>query len=185
MNLYLASTSPRRQELLAELGVPFKVIRPRFEEKSTLRSAREEASYFAEQKALSVASDCPNAVIIGADTIVECNGKKFGKAHTKAEAREMLSQLSGKEHDVISSVVMLKTPEGSMLRHTAVAKVAMRRLTESEIESYIASGEPIGKAGAYALQAKGAQFVTVISGDRHTVIGLPLSPLRQWLKPGG
>lgn len=181
MKLYLASTSPRRKELLQTLGIPFEVIAPIFKEEATDLRPEEEVLAFAEAKARSVASRCLEALVIGSDTLVVCDGKKFGKPRDIPEARRMLEALSGRTHEVLTAVVLLNTRDENLKKHLSLAKVRFRILTSQEIDHYIATGEPMDKAGAYAVQGKGSDFIASIEGDVNTVIGLTLEPLRVWL----
>ena len=183
MKLYLASTSPRRRNLLNTLGILFEVVTPRFEECPTELPPGEEADFFAEQKARSVADLCPNAWVIGCDTLISSEGEKLGKPSDDKEAFAILSKLSGKRHQVMTAIVLLNTSDSSLCRHLEVASVTFRPLTEKEIRDYIATGEPIGKAGAYAVQGKaGRQLIEKVEGDEEAVIGLPLKVIRGWLK---
>lgn len=182
MKLYLASTSPRRKELLSTLNIPFEVISPLFEEKTTSLSALEESLYFAEGKARSVSSLCPQSLIIGSDTLIECEGEKIGKPHDEKSARMILQTLSGKKHFVFTSVVLLDTRNDSLKKHTEEVSVFFRLLSTAEIEDYMVTGEPLGKAGAYALQGEGKNLIQKIKGNPSAVIGLPLEPLREWFE---
>ncbi|OGQ47820.1 MAG: septum formation protein Maf [Deltaproteobacteria bacterium RIFCSPLOWO2_02_FULL_46_8] len=182
MKLYLASTSPRRYELLSTLNIPFEVIPPTFEEKQTLLPADEEALYFSEQKAKSVAPLCPNALILASDTLIDCEGAKLGKPNDPEEARRMLRLLSGKTHFLYTAVVLFNTQDQSLKKHLEKVEVTFHTLSDTEIQDYVVSGESLGKAGAYAIQGKGSVLIEKIAGDRDAVIGLPLEPIRRWLK---
>lgn len=182
MKLYLASTSPRRHELLSTLNIPFEVIPPAFEEKTTSLPASEEALYFSEQKARSVASLCPNALILASDTLIDCEGTKLGKPNDSQEAHRMLNLLSGKTHFLYTAVVLFNTQDQSLKKHLEKVEVTFHKLSDTEIQDYVASGEALGKAGAYAIQGKGGELIERIEGDRNAVIGLPLEPIRQWLE---
>lgn len=182
MKLYLASTSPRRKELLKKLGIPFEVVVPTFIESSTALSPEEEVLHFAREKARSVASDYPQSLIIGSDTMVVCEGQKIGKPSHDAEAQKILSHLSGKTHEVLTAVVLLNTMTGEEKTHIEKAHVTFKSLSPEEIRHYIASGEPQGKAGAYAIQGReGQHLVEKLEGDVEAVMGLCLTPLREWL----
>lgn len=182
MQLILASTSPRRRELLATLGIPFDVVAPRFEESTTTLSAAQEALHFAEQKARSVATDHPRALILASDTLVACEERKLGKPRDEREAKEMLRLLSGKAHDLYTAVVLLDSVTGEEKKHVEKAVVSFYSLTEEQIEDYVATGEPMGKAGAYAVQGIGKSLVANVEGDINAVIGLPLESIKRWLK---
>lgn len=180
--LYLASTSLRRRELLRTLDIRFEVCPPQFEEKPTSRSARDEVLYFAEQKAKSVMAHCPNALILASDTLVACGKNKIGKPRDAAEAVTILRELSGKKHTVYTALVLIDTQNGSLRREVEDTQVIFRTLSDQEIQDYVATGEPLGKAGAYAIQGKARVFVTGIEGEEEVVIGLPLKTVVKWLK---
>src|SRR3989338_139583 len=184
MKVYLASTSPRRRQLLTQLGIPFEVIEPQFEERLTSMSTADEALYFSEQKARSVEKLCPNALIIGSDTLIECNGIKMGKPNSKKEAIQMLQKLSGTTHHLFTAVVLLNTKTDKIKKHVEKVLVTFRELSEKEIQDYVASGGAMGKAGAYAIQEKGKAFVRKVEGELEAVVGLPLKILRKWLEQG-
>lgn len=181
MKIYLASTSPRRAVLLGRLGLSFEVIEPRFVEKATPRPARDEALYFAEQKALSVRTLCPDSLVIAADTLIELDGLKIGKPSTPSQARAILQKLSGQRHLIFSAVVLLNTATGEMKSHLSESSVTFRDLSQGEIRDYVASGEPIGKAGAYAIQGGAKKFVLKMEGDLDSIVGLPVSKIKEWL----
>lgn len=181
MKLYLASTSPRRRELLQSLKIPFDIIKPAFEESPTQLSPAQEALYFAEQKARSVASVCPHSLIIGSDTLIECDGEKLGKPKDTQEARRFLKKLSGRSHSVLTAVVLLNTEDGTLKTHLEKVTVTFHDLVDQDIESSILSGEALDKAGAYAIQEMGKKFIQKIEGEQEVVIGLPLKILRKWL----
>lgn len=182
MRLILASTSPRRQELLRSLQVPFETVAPSFVEYPTDFNPAEEALFFAEQKARSVAQDFPECLILGSDTLIECEGEKIGKPLDERDAVGMLQQLSGKTHQVHTAVVLLDTKNGTLQRHLETAAVTFQVLTESQIVDYVATGEPMGKAGGYAIQGEGRMLIAKVEGDEEAVIGLPLAPIRRWLE---
>ena len=177
----LASTSPRRKTLLETLGRPFTVIPPTFEENSSSLAAAEEALHFATLKAQSVAAACHGGLVIGADTLIDLDGVKIGKPRDAKDARDILTRLSGRAHTVITAVVLLNTITGTLQSYIGRTTVTFRTLNSDEINTYVATGEPMGKAGAYAIQENGRRFVTSIDGDEEVVIGLPLAPLRLWL----
>lgn len=178
----LASTSPRRSELLRTLGIPFETISPLFKEVPTDHSASDEALYFAEAKARSVAKLYPKALILGSDTLIELEAEKIGKPENDDMAREILKKLSGKTHRLYTAVVLLNTNDDSIRRHVEEVLITFREISLQEIEAYVATGEPIGKAGAYAIQGGGKKFAIDIKGDLQAVVGLPLRVIQQWLK---
>ncbi len=181
--LHLASTSPRRQELLKQLGIDFEVVAPRFEESPTGRPPQEECLFFAREKALSVAAELPNAWILGCDTLIACEGLILGKPKDAADAFRILKTLSGKTHQVLSAVVLLNTATGDRKEHVEIAQVRFRNLEDQTIRDYIATGEPMGKTGAYAVQGLARKLlIESVEGEEVAVIGLPLKILKEWLK---
>lgn len=181
MKIYLASTSPRRAVLLGRLGLSFEVIEPLFVEQATPRPARDEALYFAEQKALSVRELCPDSLVIAADTLIELDGLKIGKPSTPGQATAILKKLSGKRHQIFSAVVLLNTASGEIKTHLSESTVTFRELSQGEIRDYVASGEPIGKAGAYAIQGGAKKFIEKVEGDLDSIVGLPVYKIEEWL----
>ncbi len=172
----LASGSPRRRELLEQTGLAFTVRVPGVDE-SVLpnETPRDHAERLAVGKALAVAAEFPGDVTLGCDTVVVVNGgTNLGKPRDLADARRMLERLSGREHSVISSVAAL-WPEKNVRRVVTVeTRVRFKPLEKSEIDWYLDTGEPMDKAGAYALQGKAARFVEGIVGSHTNVVGLPL-----------
>lgn len=179
--IYLASISPRRKELLASLKIIFEVIAPRFVERPTNRTAADEALFFAEQKARSVEKFCPDAWVIASDTLIDCEGMKMGKPRDPQEAIEMLTRLSGKTHDLYTAVVLLDTKAGDFKKHLEKVSVTFKPLTQKTIKDYVATGEPLDKAGAYAIQEKGGALVAKVDGDIQAVVGFPLRVVKEWL----
>jgi len=170
--LILASTSPRRAELLKSAGLAFEVVRPDADEK--LRTGETPVEYAvrtAREKAESL-SVPPNTVLLGADTVVAIEGQILGKPADDNDARAMLRLLSGKMHEVITGVC-LRSSEKSVCFHVATA-VLFRALSEEEISAYVATGDPLDKAGAYAIQNGAAGMVRRIDGSYSNVVGLPL-----------
>ncbi len=180
--IILASTSPRRRDLMDRLGVPYRTIPPRFEETPTSLPPETEALSFAEQKALSVQEECPGALVIGSDTLIDCGGEKLGKPSDPADAERILTKLSGKTHRVLTAVVLLDTKDGSLKRHCEIAFVTFKPLAPEKIRDYVATGEPMGKAGAYAVQGKArTMLIEKVEGDEEAIIGLPVRILKKWL----
>jgi septum formation protein len=173
----LASESPRRKELLARLFRHFEIIPPYVDEENAPEGGETLALFLARAKAKKVFSQHPFALVISADTVVLLNGESLAKPASPTEAVEMLKKLSGRTHRVITAVAVL-CPEGE-LSFADTAWVTFRNLTVEEIESYVKSGEPMDKAGAYAIQGGAEKFVLSVAGDLETVIGLPLSRLRE------
>lgn len=186
MRLILASTSPRRREILALLGLPFEVIAPGFNElASSDRPVEEEVLDFALGKAESVARDNPESIIIGSDTMILINAKKVGKPDRIADARQMLRALSGKTHRIFTSVAIVDSLGGPGLRIVEEVSVRMRDYSESEIEGYLSCDESLDKAGAYSIQGRGRALIESIDGDYLAAVGLPLKPIAGYLKSRG
>lgn len=172
--IYLASGSPRRQELLTQLGVIFERIVPGVEEvRRVQESVQEYVTRLARDKALAgVALATRNLPVLGADTIVIRNGEVLEKPRDVAHAGAMLRQLSGQTHQVMTAVALADCQQ--VLDCLVVTEVTFRVLSEQDIATYVASGEPMDKAGAYGIQGLGGCFVRKINGSYHAVVGLPL-----------
>ncbi|HDL6486341.1 TPA: septum formation inhibitor Maf [Yersinia enterocolitica] len=172
--LYLASGSPRRRELLTLLDVPFEVLKTEVEEqRKPEESAQQYVQRLAQDKARAGVSVAPQDLpVLGADTIVVLNGQVLEKPRDKAHAQQILSALSGQQHQVITAVSL--ADRKNMLSAMVVTDVTFRVLSQLEISDYIATGEPMDKAGAYGIQGKGGCFVRSITGSYHAVVGLPL-----------
>lgn len=182
--LILASKSPRRKELLKQIGIPFVVVVSDAEEVSG--NSWTPAALVVEnakRKARAVAEKYPDSPVLGADTVVSVvslEGKIFGKPKDKDEARKMLTALSGKMHEVTTGLALINRNE---IRTTNVTtKVFFDTMTKADIDAYIATDEPMDKAGAYAIQGKAARFIEKIEGSYSNVVGLPLNALIQLSK---
>ncbi len=175
--LILASQSPRRRELLEQIGLRDFLIHPaRGDETAPAGlSPAELVEYLSRQKAAEVAAACPGTVVIAADTVVAAGGAVLGKPRTPGEAAEMLAALSGRTHTVYTGVTVRRDGE-AVTEHEATA-VRFRPLSRAEIAAYVATGEPMDKAGAYGIQGRGALLVEGIEGDYFNVVGLPLCRL--------
>ena len=185
MAMILASQSPRRRELLGQMGFSFTVRPARGEElphpELTPAQLVEE---LARQKALEVSAEAEaDDVVVAADTVVAIDGKVLGKPHDKVHAAQMLSALSGREHTVYTGVAV-KRGETLLVEHEAT-QVRFRPLTEREIDLYIQTGEPMDKAGSYGIQGYGALLVEGIRGDYFNVVGLPICRLGRMLAQVG
>ncbi|MDO8644235.1 MAG: Maf family protein, partial [bacterium] len=141
----------------------------------------EEALYFAREKAGSVAAQHPYSLILASDTLIVFDGEKMGKPVDGADAVRMLKKLSGKSHTLYTSIVLLNTGDQSSKEYLEKVIVTFHALSSKQIRDYVNTGEPMGKAGAYAIQEKGKALVARIEGDEEAVVGLPLKPIRQWL----
>ena len=176
--LILASKSPRRKELLKQISLPFVVVVSDAEEVSG--NSWTPAALVVEnakRKARAVAEKYPDSPVLGADTVVSSEGKIFGKPKDKDEARKMLTALSGKMHEVTTGLALINRNE---IRTTSVTtKVFFDTMTKADIDAYIATEEPMDKAGAYAIQGKAARFIEKIEGSYSNVVGLPLNALIQ------
>jgi MAF protein len=175
-HVVLASSSPRRRDLLNLIGIPHEVRPANIDETMRPREApRRYAERLAREKASAIAVRDPDLITIGADTVVVVNRKVLGKPSDAADAARMLGMLSGREHTVITAVAVSR---GRKLRSAVEeVRVKFRRLREDEIEAYIATGEPMDKAGAYGIQGFGATIVERVEGDYFAVMGLPLARL--------
>ena len=186
MRLILASTSPRRREILSLLHLPFEVIAPEFNElPSSDRPIAEEVLDFAVGKARSVASDYPESMVVGSDTMILINATKIGKPDGIADAKEMLRLLSGKTHRIFTSVAILDDLGGLGLRMVEEVSVKMHDYSMKEIEHYLSCDESLDKAGAYSIQGQGRNLIKSIRGDYLAAVGLPLKPIADYLKSRG
>lgn len=181
--LVLASASPRRADLLAAAGVPF-LVRPAEVDETPLtgEAPRVYVERVARAKAWAVPA-APDEIVLGADTTVVLGERLLGKPATRAEARDMLDALSGQTHEVLTGVV-LRGP-GRELAAVAVSRVRFAPLSRAEIDWYLASGEPEGKAGAYAIQGLASRFVESVEGSYSNVVGLPVHLVYRLLREFG
>jgi septum formation protein len=174
--LVLASTSPQRRAILEQLGLPFDVVAPRYEEDDPPGADPVElVRRHAEGKARSVATEAGERPVLGVDTIVVCGGRVYGKPASEGEAAAMLESLGGREHEVVSGLCLV-TPGWELLAHD-VTRVVFRPLTARDLAAYVATGEWQGRAGGYAIQGVGAGLVARIEGDYLNVVGLPAALL--------
>jgi septum formation protein len=186
MRLILASTSPRRREILALLGLPFETITPTFAEAvASHRPIAEEVLDFALGKARSVASRQPESIVIGSDTMIFLSGQKIGKPADMVHAKQILRALAGKTHRIFTSVVIVDGLGGPGLKVVEQVSVAMREYSEAEIEAYLAVNESLDKAGAYSIQGQGRTLIESIDGDYLAAVGLPLKPIADYLNRRG
>jgi len=178
--LLLASTSPQRRAILEQLGLPFDVVAPRYDEQGAEGASGrvdpvELARVHAQGKARSVSGAAGARPVVGVDTAVVVEGLAFGKPADAAEAATMLERLSGATHEVVSGLCLV-TPGWEVVDHE-VTRVSVRELTPRDIAAYVGAGEWLGRAGAYAIQGRGAALVTRIEGDYLNVVGLPAALL--------
>ena len=174
--ILLASTSPQRRAILEQLGIPFEAVAPRYEESDASGTPPEElVRIHAAGKARSVAESAGDRPVLGVDTEVVLDGRVYGKPSTAEEAAEMLDALAGRTHEVLSGLCLL-TPGWEAIEHE-VTHVTFRELTPRDLAGYLATGEWEGRAGAYAIQGRGAGLVERIEGDFLNVVGLPAAVL--------
>ena len=180
MNVILASQSPRRKELLGLFNIPF-IVRVADVDETLIpgAAAYDEVARLSRLKALAVERQADD-VVIAADTIVVCDGKILGKPKTAADAKAMLRLLSGRDHQVMTGMTVLRGQGVRVV--TEVTDLHFRELSEKEIEDYVASGEPMDKAGAYGIQGGAALFCQKLNGDYYNVVGLPVCRLAEILR---
>ncbi len=184
--IILASTSPRRKELLAKTGLVFEVVASNYEEDMTLSlNPHELAKYLSRGKAEAVSKEHSNAVIIAADTFAVFGGKILGKPHTPEKAKETLTMLSSSVHSIITGFTVLDITGNKSISHTVETKVYFRTLIDEEIDQYVATGEPLDKGGAYGIQGLGSKLVDKIEGSYSNVVGLPVEEVMMVLKEFG
>jgi septum formation protein len=185
--LALASSSPRRQEILRLAGLPFEAFPSEAEPAPPPRMAPVEyCQWAARGKAAAVAEKLPGRLVVGADTIVVLGREILGKPADLAAARAMLRRLSGRQHTVYTGLAVMLGPQKSCLAWGQERSlVTFRRLAEAEIERYVATGDPLDKAGAYGIQSQGGELVAEVVGSYLNVVGLPLARLRTMLAAVG
>ncbi len=184
--IVLASASPRRSQLMQEIGLKFDVMPSQVAEGDISASCPEElVMRLAHAKAADVAGRIQSGIVIGADTVVVAGGQILGKPVDLDDAAKMLRALSGREHQVYSGVAVIDAESGRSLIDYEATAVRFRQLSEAAIQRYVATGEPMDKAGAYAIQGLGSLLVTGISGDYNCVVGLPLCRLAMMLSEFG
>ena len=181
--LVLASASPRRQELLRNAGIPFEVQPADIAENPRPgEAAKECAERLAREKALAIARQRPHDCVLGADTVVVVDGQLLGKPSNAADAARMLRLLSGRQHQVITGVCLVVGGQPVVASETTLVTVS--EITEKEIADYAASGEPMDKAGAYAIQGIASRWIPRIEGDYSNVVGLPVALVWRMLRQG-
>lgn len=180
--LILASSSPRRRELLGQLGRPFRVIPPHADESIPPGLPPEKvAEVIATRKAASAARHLTEGLVLGADTLVAAGGGIIGKPRDPEHAKRILRCLCRQPHFVITGICLLDVRSGRRRVAAERTRVTMRLMTDAEIDAYVAGGEAIGKAGAYAIQESGDRFVERVEGSRSNVVGLPMELLGRLL----
>ena len=176
--IILASSSPRRSQLLEQIGVKFTIDSQEVDENIPYIDAADLVKNLSLKKAQAVAQNYQDGIIIGADTIVAFNGQIYGKPKDERQARQMLESLSGNFHEVLTAIAVVDAKEPhKVVQRVVSTKVYFRRLSASDIQQYLAWGEYKDKAGAYGIQGKGAVLVEKIEGCFYNVVGLPISAL--------
>ncbi len=179
MRLILASASPRRAQVLRDAGIEFEARLAEIDECRRANEAPEAmVQRLAEEKAVAGATGVAGAaLVIAADTAVVCEGVVLGKPASPADAQRMLHLLAGRTHKVVTGLAALRLPDGALRVELETTRVAFAPMTERDIEEYVASREPLDKAGAYGIQGRAGRFVTRIEGCYFNVVGLPLARL--------
>lgn len=186
LSIVLASASPRRRELLAGIGLEFTVEPAQFDEEAVRAESPEEwVKALARGKASEVARRHPDALVIGADTAVLIDGQVLGKPKDEADARRMLRLLAGRTHRVVTGVALIHRSGGRERTHVESTDVTFGPLSDEQIARYVATGEPMDKAGAYGIQGFGATLVRGVHGCYFNVVGLPLYSLARMLSEFG
>lgn len=186
--IILASKSPRRSELLRQIGLDFEVFTSEVDENIEVHSPEKLVMQLSRLKAVAVYEEYnlkeENLMVIGADTVVALNGQILGKPRDEKHAKEMLMTLSDNEHEVLTGVTIVTTNDGKPVIETFYEKTIVYTypITENEINDYIMSREPMDKAGSYGIQGIGARFIKKIDGDYNNVVGLPISQIYQKIK---
>jgi septum formation protein len=183
--LILASASPRRRELLASLGLSFDVVPSDVDETLEAVPLAEAVARLALRKARVVAGLRPTAVVLAADTLVVIDGRDLGKPAGPADARAMLRTLRGRTHEVMTGVAVVDATTGRHATDTVISRVTMTAYDDAAIDAYVAGGEPLDKAGAYAIQGAGGALVAGLEGSRSNVVGLPLAATAALLRRFG
>ena len=178
--LILASGSPRRRELLGKMGYEFEILVPDVDEHVS-GPAREVVDILSRRKADAAAAQLTDGVIIASDTLVSLNGEVLGKPADEADAFRMLNELSGNTHEVFTGVTLIDAANGRRLTRVVCTQVRFRPLSDEEIWAYIRTGEPMDKAGAYAIQGGAHGFVEEFIGSYENVIGFPVDDIQQML----
>jgi septum formation protein len=180
--IVLASRSSAREHLLRQTGIRFKVTPSTIPEDGIGPASEEQIKNLALTKARDVASRIKNSIVIGADTVIIHRRKMIGKPRNSTEARKILKRLNGSVHCVVTGIAVVDATTGKEATACVKTSVEMKRMSEHEIEAYVATGEPLGKAGAYGVQGKGAIFIKRINGCYYNVVGLPLPKLADMLR---
>lgn len=187
--IILASSSPRRQQLLTEIKIDYDIVETHIEEGSIIKNwhkgDKKLAKHLAYLKAIDVAQKNPNRIILGADTIVVCEKKIIGKPKDMDDAKEILKFLSDKKHKVITGVCLLYLKEMFVWKKSATTIVNLYKLTDAEIDDYLSKEDVLNAAGAYMIQGMFSRYVKNLDGSYHNVVGLPVNKVYQGLKKAG
>jgi septum formation protein len=184
--IILASASPRRKQLMEQIGLRFEVEPSSYHEAHLVGGEPHQlVRSLSAAKAVEIARKHTDAIVVAADTVVEIRGQILGKPETDAEAIDMLNTLNGRAHRVITGFTVIDSGSSKTATRSVETRVHLRRLTREEMDAYVGSGEPLGKAGGYAIQGLGAVIVESIEGDYYNVVGLPLSSLAEALQEFG
>jgi len=185
-HIILASTSPRREELMEKLGIPFQTEASNYEEDMKKKmTPKRLAEFLASGKAEAVADNHTNSLVIGADTFVALRNELLGKPYTEEAAKKMLKRISGKALSIITGFAIIDSDTHKKVSGSVETKVVIKKLTRDEINNYVKSKEPLDKAGAFAIQGLGALLIKKIEGDYLGAIGLPLAEVAEGLKKFG
>ena len=189
MEIVLASSSPRRAEILRNAGIAFEIRATQIDETALVgEPAHAMVARLAEAKARAAEATMDSArecIIVGADTVVEVDGEILGKPRDSSQAREMLAKLSRRTHHVLTGLFLLRLPGGGTRAAVENSAVTFAPLSEKEIDVYVATGEPLGKAGAYAIQGVAGRYIRRIEGCYFNIVGLPLARLYASLRELG
>jgi len=174
--IILASTSPRRHGLAQQMGLDFDIVPSDYEEDMTMKlSAKDLAMTLAYGKAQDIAKKRTEGIVLGIDTFISYKGEKLGKPHTKEKAFALLKKFSGKKLQVYSGVALIDCKTKKEIRDFEVSEVYFRKITDGEINSYIKTGEPLDKAGAFAIQGLGSIFIKKVNGCYANIVGFPIA----------
>lgn len=185
MRLILASTSPRRKEILSCLGLPFEIDSPDLQEVfRPNRRPAEEAAHWAAEKARTVHRRHPDALVLGSDTVIDFDGQPIGKPKNEKDAVRILESLAGRSHTVVTAVAAVH-PDGTDRVRLVSTRVTMREAESADLLRYVRTGEPLDKAGAYSLQGEGRRLIRSIEGDFLAAVGLPLRAVEELLREAG
>ena len=186
MRIILASTSPRRRDILSLLGLPFEVRDPDFQETTRDDLTPEaEAVELALGKARSIAAGEPDALVVGGDTLIAVDHEKIGKPADPDDAAWILRRLSGRTHRILTGLALIDSTTQVEEAHLERVEVRMRRSTDADISRYLARGESLDKAGAYSIQGEGHRLIESMRGDYLAAVGMPLRPIARYLQRYG